>query len=303
MLSLKELQNMRPLILLMGISRVQDLQAAKKLISCLCLNAEKGSLIDKIGNLLKTHLDFIAWFMSIKRENRKRDITFNELIRLLHKKLPLNLVAHYIDVNILDYGQMIKILRNTLTDTETDEKPKWVRFVDEVNEKISLLQQNCLAIYDGFYCMSEMLNSILFCCESFNYKLAQIANDINASNLATSEEMKRFKRSSTSTYLSFKTIQQGQDNKSNKSLVSMYDVENEYKKNVIDKFEVVRGIVSKMTPMNYRLELLENIYSLIYLSLNDFKDTEDESDDDQDELKINNNNNNVGLDPLSNGGK
>ena len=33
-------------------------------------------------------------------------------------------------------------------------------------------------------------------------------------------------------------------------------------------------------PMNYRLELLENIYSLIYLSINDLKDTDQESDDD-----------------------
>lgn len=67
MLSVKEFLNVKPLILLIGISRVQDLHSAKRLISALCLNTDKGSLIDKIGNLLKTHLDFIAWFLSLKK--------------------------------------------------------------------------------------------------------------------------------------------------------------------------------------------------------------------------------------------
>lgn len=94
------------------------------------------------------------------------------------------------------------------------------------------------------------------------------------------EDIHKYKRSSTSTYLSFKAQQ---DNKSVKSLTSFYDLENDYKKNVIEKLEKVRQILANIEPMNYRLELLENIYSLIYLSFNDLKEA-DESDDDQDEL-------------------
>lgn len=51
------------------------------------------------------------------RENRKKDINFNDLIKLLHKKLPLNIISQYIDINTLNNSQMTKILRNTLTDT------------------------------------------------------------------------------------------------------------------------------------------------------------------------------------------
>lgn len=94
------------------------------------------------------------------------------------------------------------------------------------------------------------------------------------------EDIHKYKRSSTSTYLSFKAQQ---DNKSVKSLTSFYELENDYKKNVIEKLEKVRQILANIEPMNYRLELLENIYSLIYLSFNDLKEA-DESDDDQDEL-------------------
>ena len=65
--SIKEFTNLKPLILLLGISKVQDIQSAKKLITTLCLNSEKGLLIDKLGNLLKSHLDFMTWFQQIKR--------------------------------------------------------------------------------------------------------------------------------------------------------------------------------------------------------------------------------------------
>ena len=65
--SIKEFTNLKPLILLLGISKVQDIQSAKKLITILCLNSEKGLLIDKLGHLLKSHLDFMTWFQQIKR--------------------------------------------------------------------------------------------------------------------------------------------------------------------------------------------------------------------------------------------
>lgn len=64
--NLKEFLNLKPLVLLIGISKVNDIQSAKKLITCLCSNSDKGTLIEKIASLLKTHLDFIAWFQQIK---------------------------------------------------------------------------------------------------------------------------------------------------------------------------------------------------------------------------------------------
>ncbi len=66
-LSVKEFNNLKPLILLLGISKVKDMQAAKKLIAYLCINTEKDSLTDKLGNLFKTHLDFLNWFQTISR--------------------------------------------------------------------------------------------------------------------------------------------------------------------------------------------------------------------------------------------
>lgn len=174
---------------------------------------------------------------------------------------------------------------------ETGEKTKWVRFVDEVNEKISLVQENCLAVYDGYYCITEIINAIVFCCTNFNKNLSSLNAELNNE---LEDNAHRYKRASTSTYLSLKS----QDNKSIKSSsTSVYDFEAEYKKNVLEKLENVKLIVSRLLPMSYRVELLENIYSLIYLSINDLKDADQESDDDDDEFTAGNRANDQTLEP------
>jgi len=146
--------------------------------------------------------------------------------------------------------------------------------VDEVNEKISLVQENCLAIYDSYYCLTEIINAIIYCCDHLNKKLYY--KDLNAD---LNEDFQRFKRASTSTYLSFKL----KEEKKNANSINFYDLETDYKKNVVERLEKIKKIASKLMPLNCRLELLENMYSLIYLSINDLKDAEGESDDDDDE--------------------
>ena len=149
--------------------------------------------------------------------------------------------------------------------------------MDEVNEKISLVQENCLAIYDSYYCLTEIINAIIYCCDHLNKKLYY--KDLNAD---LNEDFQRYKRASTSTYLSFK-LKEETKNAKNKNSINFSDLETDYKKNVVERLEKIKKIASKLMPLNYRLELLENMYSLIYLSINDLKDAEGESDDDDDE--------------------
>ena len=49
-------------------------------------------------------------------EHRKKAISFNDLIKLLHRQLPINIISQYLDITKLDNAEMTKILRNTLTD-------------------------------------------------------------------------------------------------------------------------------------------------------------------------------------------
>lgn len=154
----------------------------------MCLNHERGTLCFKIGNILKTHLDFITWFQQqLKPEARKKDVSFTELIKLLHRHLPLNIISQNVYLAQMDYAEATKVLRNTLIDRESGSKTKWVRFVDEVNEKILQIQETCLAIYNGFYCISEVLNAILYSCEELNSKIyANLRSNTTVSKKAES---------------------------------------------------------------------------------------------------------------------
>jgi hypothetical protein len=50
------------------------------------------------------------------REHRKKELGFNDLIKLLHKQLPLNIISQHIDITQLDHAEMTKMLRITLID-------------------------------------------------------------------------------------------------------------------------------------------------------------------------------------------
>ena len=150
-----------------------------------------------------------------------------------------------------------------------------MRFVDEVNEKISLIQESCLAIYNGFYCINEVLNTILFCTENLNRKFySSLIEKINSESTyqntpSSAPNSLPLSQSSTD------TIQSKQNNTEK--------LQNEYSKNIIEKLESVRAIINQIMPLNYRLEILENVYSLIYLSCSDLKESEEKDDEDTDE--------------------
>ena len=143
---------------------------------------------------------------------------------------------------------------------ETSENTKWVRFMDEVNEKISSSQEACLFVYNGYFCISKILNSILYCCGDINKKLYLNKN-----------EMALKKSNNTRATKSEQELDEELAN-------IKKHVKTDYELNVIKTFENVRKIVGNINSVTYRLEILQNIYSLIYLMSNHFK--EDESDDD-----------------------
>ena len=58
-------------------------------------------------------------------------------------------------------------------------------------------------------------------------------------------------------------------------------LQEEYNTSVLEKLEGVKRILNQIQPLNYRLEILENIYSLIYLSSNDLKDSDEQDKEDE----------------------
>ncbi len=155
--------------------------------------------------------------------------------------------------------------------------------MDEVNEKISQIQETSLAIYNGFYCINEIVNSILYCCEYLNRKLYST----NTSGSFSSQTTEIGQTSSSLSSSSTQHLAASANTPKLTKMNSMERMQTDYTKNVIDKMEYIRKILSQLMPVNYRLEILENIYSLIYLSAYDLKEVENNEDsNDENELDL-----------------
>ena len=66
---------------------------------------------------------------------------------------------------------------------------------------------------------------------------------------------------------------------------SLEKLQSDYKLNVVDKLDSIKRILSALMPLNYKLELLENIYSLIYVSSYDLKELNEDDDEEEDEME------------------
>ncbi|RNA16340.1 Zinc finger FYVE domain-containing 26 [Brachionus plicatilis] len=185
-------------------------------------------------------------------------------MKILHKRLPLNIINDYLNLNKIDHSEITKIICNTLIERDDLIETKCVRFIDEVNEKICPIQQKSLNVFNGFYCINQILRCILFCCENLNEKLYQ--------NLESKVKTKSNKAKM------FKTSEARMDENENIEL-QLESIKRVYHQNVIQILQNVKLIITKIDSFDYRLEILENIYALIFVTSNDlFKASQDESD-------------------------
>lgn len=244
--TLNEFNNLKPIILLLGLTKLNNIQACKRLILCLCLNSAKESLVNKLGNLIKTYLDFITWLQSLPNETKKRDIKLNDLLkRLLNIELPLNILNEYTNLDLIDSQDVVKVLKNTLLSQEATSEPKAkiVRFKDDVNESISSIQKACLSIYNGFYCIKKIIDSITYCNNNLHEKLFETKRNVDTAQIKNDE------------------------------------IQSEYNDFIIENLNSVRKILNKIEPFKFRLEIIENIYSLIYLMTSHLKDDNDDEEE------------------------
>lgn len=152
-----------------------------------------------------------------------------------------------------------------------------MRFVDEVNEKISQVQEQCLAIYNGFYCLNQILSCVLYCCENLNRKFySNIQNPSKNSVYQLNSMVKSHLGSISSSQNILST-----------STDDLGTLQADYSKNIIEKLEHVKQILNQISPLNFRLEILENIYSILYISSGDLKEPDEEqSEEDSSEKEI-----------------
>jgi hypothetical protein len=118
----------------------------------------------------------------------------------------------------------------------------------------------------------------LYCCENLNRKFYAPPSNPNKN----ARKGSIFSASGSFSTSTIKTENEALDkiedaDASLEDVLGIKKLQNDYKTNVIEKFESLKKIINQIQPLNYRLEILENIYSLIYLSSNDLKETDEKS--------------------------
>ena len=67
-----EFSEMRPIVLLIGMSKVRSMEAARALIDSLSTSSGKGSLLTrKLAALFDRHLKFVSWFQQQQQQQQQ----------------------------------------------------------------------------------------------------------------------------------------------------------------------------------------------------------------------------------------
>lgn len=145
---------------------------------------------------------------------------------------------------------------------------KYFRFDKEIDPNISG-QGNCSNIFNGFYCINQILKCVLFCFENLNHEIYFNLESINT----------KYKNKKNNKDKGMKIF----DNVTKKTELKLEKIKFIYQENVIQNLESVKSIIFRIDSLDFRLEILENIYALIFLRTDDILQKLPESDQTIDE--------------------
>ena len=167
---------------------------------------------------------------------------------------------------------------------EERKKPKTVHFQDDepdtstqVSPITSLDQRKDIAIYMGFCVLKSVMDAIMFCIESGDERLSRPVQcfsrrQINRLNSCSSNETDA---SGLSRYASSERLDCNVNIAEENSAVeeSMTDIQGLYRKNVTEKLNCAKSYLAKMQPLTFRVEIMEDVFSLLFLTHEDIQET------------------------------
>ena len=197
-------------------------------------------------------------FCHFRETASKKEMEFGDILRLLHKQPVLNILSdqlgHFASV---DYAAMRDILGSSSALASTTQQPAasssssreksgpssssasaaskrsanaWTEYFDQLEEASASLQDKSLNTYDAFHAIAQLVDVIL------HSAAAQFTQQTKVS-VATPNN--------------------------NNALAAAASAE--YGKHVTEKLRRVKDTVNRLAPLNFRLEVLENLYSLVFV--------------------------------------
>lgn len=148
---------------------------------------------------------------------------------------------------------------------DSNKAPKAVRFErDKVMDEVHIERRRDISIYTGYCAIKNVMDAVYFCAECVHEKLV---NPVQEPNSVTPLE-----------HMISSMMSSGESGISDTG----YNFQEEYSKNVTEKLNSAKLSLSKLQPLTFRTEILENIFSLLFLSHEDIQESSAIFDSDSD---------------------
>ncbi|KAI8788313.1 zinc finger FYVE domain-containing protein 26 [Biomphalaria glabrata] len=304
MLSFPELQPMKPAALLMGWSHCLHSTDARTLLDSLWDGSDDNQcpVLSASCRKLAYNLDLIQWCIDrAKPLLSNPELSQSHQASLLFQGLEtysvLYMLHHYTSFASLDHAEVLELLSHVTTDKSKEMKRKTVTFQDEskfsLSEPINIEQQKDLAVYRSFCAIKNVMDALVFCFSNFEHKLM---NPVHIKRLVKTKRLDQH-------FLSDHQVSssEGEDSSSPFLRLLKQPIEGDgtklssetsetfiqlYHETVTKKLRETRNHLAQLQPLTYRLEVLENIFSLLFVTHEDLQDVLDlETDDENDDIK------------------
>ncbi|XP_069118425.1 uncharacterized protein [Argopecten irradians] len=273
----EELWPLKPLLLLHGWSFCKSCTQAKILLDTLwddCVQFQHPAL-EAGCSKLSYQIDLIQWCL----DRTKPLLKENEDGLPNHQKraadMFLGLETHSVlfvlhqstRICSLDQDEVFQLLQKSPlqeeTGTKSKKKVKSVRFASKEDDSlkcenvpdIHIERWRDMSIYSGFCVVRNVMEAIYFCAEHPDSHLInpiQPSNQRLYSNIPADDPKNRGHSSNKKTSVNFQTV---------------------YTKNVTEKFNKARSLLAHLQPLTFRLEVLENLFSLLFVTHEDIQES------------------------------
>lgn len=160
-------------------------------------------------------------------------------------------------------------------DEKEQKKTKTVRFQGDgiVSKPVtSLDQRKDMAIFTGYCVLKNIMDAILNCANCSDSRLTNPVRPQRRHKVLR-QESSRSRTDSSGTIKDFNLGDESVDSQKSAPSQTLEDVQKMYTEMITDKLEQTRSYLSKLQPLTLRVEMLENIFSLLFLTHEDIQET------------------------------
>ncbi|KAL4238418.1 hypothetical protein ACF0H5_003126 [Mactra antiquata] len=282
----EELWPLKPLLLLLGWTHCYSCSEARQLLETLWNNKSEchHPAIVMGCNKLAYQIDLIQWCLDKAKPLLTEDTGGPEFQRAsdLFKGLETHSVLYVLQnstkLHSLDEQEVLNLLQKVPLQGQSDldkeqKKTKTVRFVGDVSKPVtSLDQRKDMAIFMGYCILKQIMDAILFCANCSDSRLTNPVRPQRRHKVMRLESSRsRSDSCITLDELAGVNMVTEEDNAS--SSKTQVDIQKLYNEDVTNKLEQAKSYLSKLQPLTLRVEILENIFSLLFLTHEDIQET------------------------------